>query len=125
MFIAGATSGFTTLASKMNARIKLAYAQKTWKSYKRMFLTFLAFCCFLKIDVTMVEVVHVNMFMEFLCQNSISVAVIRNYLAGISMYFKWFGLKQDLFGHFKVKMMLQALEKSIYKTPKFQAIFNV
>ena len=38
------------------------------------------------VDVARVEVCHVTLFMEFLCQNGFAVSAIRNYLAGITMF---------------------------------------
>ena len=109
----------------MNDRIKHAYAPKTWKSYQKMFLTFLTFCTFIHIEIELVEDVHIKLFMEFLFQNSLSVGVIRNYIAGIVMYHKWFGLPFHKFHHCQVTFMFKALERSTHKKPTNRQIFQV
>ena len=124
-FSAGLPHKCKALASRMNSRIKFAYAPKTWKSYQKMFLTFLTFCTFLRLDVKLVEVVHIKLFMEFLYQNNLSVNVIRNYIAGIVMYHKWFGLQVEKFYDYQVTQMFRAFERSTQKKPKFKQIFLV
>ena len=117
LFTGFPSSKFRKLHSKMNTRIRHVYTEKTWKTYHRMFLIFLSFCHCLQVDVSCIEVVRVTLFMEYLCQNSISVAVIRNYIAGITVYFKWLGLNHAVFAHFRISMMFKALEKSVHKNP--------
>ena len=119
------TSVCRVLASKMNSRIKNAYAPRTWKEYKRMFLAFLTFCTFIKIDIALAQVVHITLFMEFLGRNQFTVSAIRNYLAGIVMYHKWLGLSYEKFYHCRITFMLRALDKSIYKKPIFKGVFEV
>ena len=79
----------------------------------------MSFCMFMKVDVIAVEVMHVILFMEFLCRNGLTVNVIRNYLAGITMFYKWLGLNFTVFSNDRVKMMFTALGKSVYKSPTY------
>ena len=109
----------------MNCRIKFAYAPKTWKSYKKMFLIFLTFCMFLNLDIKLVEMVHIKRFMEFLYQNNLSVNVIRNYIAAIVMYHKWFGLQVEKFYDYQVTLMFRALERSTQKIFLVQDVIEI
>ena len=119
------TSVCRVLATKMNSRIKHAYAPRTWKEYKRMFFIFLTFCTFIKIEIAQAQVLHSTLFMEFLGQNQFTVSAIRNYLAGIVIYHKWYSLSYEKFYHCRITFMLRPLEKSIYKKPTFKGVFEV
>ena len=112
------------LAQSTRKRLRYAYAEKTWNSYKRMFLTLLTFCAYIEIDVTELQVHHVTMFMEYLNQNGQSVGSIRNFIAGIVSYSKWVFLCTEIFSHHRVSLMFKALTKSIPKKPRLPVVFQ-
>ena len=90
-----------------------------------MFLVFMAFCVFYDFEISQSDYNTVTMFMEFLARNRISVLSIRNYIAAITAFFKWFNLNYKIFSHHKVTLMFKALQRSVVKFRKFKAVFQI
>ena len=78
-----------------------------------MFLVFLSFCLLVDTDVERVQVPTVLLFIEYLSQNGLLPSSIRNYMCGIQVFFKWFGLNTEPLNHFKVSLMYKALDQFI------------
>ena len=90
-----------------------------------MFLVFMAFCVFFDFEISQSDHNTVIMFMEFLARNKVSVLTIRNYIAAITAFFKWFNLNYKIFAHHQVTLMFKALQRSVVKFPKFKGIFQI
>ena len=112
------------LALKVSYRLKFAYTQKTWKSYKNMFCLFLAFCFYFHLKFKPIHVNSVLMFIEYLIENGLQPASVRNYITAVAMYCKWLNLQVEAFYDTRVNLMFKALARSIYKPPTFKAVFH-
>ena len=112
-------NGFTTLSqSKFTSDTGLQY-----KNMDYLFCLFLSCLFFLEYEIRDVGVTIVCMFIEYLALNYLKTSSIKNYVAGIATHFKWLSLDVKVFTHYKVSLMLKAIEKSVRSVPKFKAIF--
>ena len=92
VLISGTSRACKSLASQAQKRLRQAYTNKMWESYRRMFCTLLTFCVYIQKDVVNLCPEHVTMYMEFLHQNGLALGSIRNYMCGITSVAKWLHL---------------------------------
>ena len=78
------------LASRAAVRVQQAFRPATVASYRRKFRIFLAYCCFIQVQLCQLTPVVLLSFLEFLTENGISHSAIANYIsavkASLSMY---------------------------------------
>ena len=78
------------LASRAAGRVQQAFRPATVASYGRKFRLFLAYCCFIQIQLHQLTPVILFSFLKFLLENGISNSAIANYItavkASLSMY---------------------------------------
>ena len=112
IYVSDSTAIVAVMASKVQSRLTQAFKDKTWASYRQMFLTYLAFCEFLGQDGRQPTLFNILAFLEFLAVNNLKFTTISNYVSAIKSQLLWFHLDASLLTHTKVRFMLRALERA-------------
>ena len=113
------------LASKAAARAHQAFRPATQASYIRKFRLFLAFCCFIKINLQQITPLVVMSFLEFLVENNSSHSLIANYVSAIKANMALYGLSVYAFQDPRITYFQRAL--SIHKpfSPVVKKIIDI
>ena len=112
------------LSVRAQARLQAAYAPKTWNTYSAKFKMYMAFCIYVKVDVTQVDVNVVLMFLEFLVHNCLTPTSITNYVSAIRSQLKWFELPDSPWLHHRVTLMSKAIARTVNVQPKLKGVFD-
>ena len=113
------------LASKAAARAHHAFRPTTQASYTRQFRLFLAFCCFIKVELQQITPLIVMSFLEFLVENNTSHTLIANYISAIKANMALHGLSVYAFQDPRITYFQRSL--SIHKpfSPVVKKIIDI
>ena len=85
------------LASRAAGRVQQAFRPPTVAFYRRKFRLFLAYCCFIQIQLHQLTPVILLSFQEFLFENGISNSAVANYISAVKTSLYMYGFRASPF----------------------------
>ena len=97
------------LKHRATNRLKLAFADSTYRSYHAKFRIFLSFCSFAAVDIKRISPVEILTFLEFLTFNNVSFSGLANYLSAVKTSLSLHGLDVSSFTNPQIKLYNKAI----------------
>ena len=80
------------LASRAVSRVHQSLRPATQASYKRKFKIFMAYCCFVNVQLHQLSTVFILSFLEFLLENGTSPSGVSNYISAVKSSLTMYGV---------------------------------
>ena len=107
-FVVGG-GAMSNLSRGASLRLQKAFRPKTHRSYYFMFRIFMAFCVFMAISMSKVNVKCILSFLEWLVRQNVSVHMLCNYIAAIKANFIMYYLRYTLLADPKIKYFIKSV----------------
>ena len=95
--------------TRASGRVQQAFRPATVASYRRKVRIFLAYCCFIQIQLCQLTPVVLLSFLEFLTENGISHSAIANYISAVKASLSMYGISTLPFYDERIKYFQKSL----------------
>ena len=82
-FVFSENDALAEYARKASVRTKSAFRPMTVKCYHMLFKSFVAFCLYARVELSIISVSVALSYLEFLVENNVSISMISNHIAAI------------------------------------------
>jgi hypothetical protein len=106
-------------------RITAAYRPATLKAQKSALKLLASFCILYELKFPVVSVPTTLSFVEFLADNYLAPATIKNYLSSVNSNFRRLGIDVTSFNSNLIKLALKSLERNAPKTYKPKPVLSI
>ena len=113
------------LAHKAADRTHQAFRPATQASYLRKFRVFVAYCCFIKMQLRDITAVVALSFLEFLTENAVSHTSIANYISAIKATLSLHGLPTVAFLDPRIAYFQRSLTLNKPYAPTLKKIIDI
>ena len=115
----------TQLASRATTRLQHTFRPATMASYIRKFKLFVAFCCFINVNLHHLTPLILLSFLEFLTVNQISPSNIANYISAIKTTLAMHGVSTIAFYDQRITLFQRSLRMTRQFTVKIKKIIDI
>ena len=113
------------LASRAVERVQQAFRPATMASYRRKFRLFLAYCCFIHVQLSHLSPVILLSFLEFLIHNGMSTSAISNHLSAVKTSLSMYGISVLSFSDPRIKYFQKSLTLNRQFSAKIKKIIDI
>ena len=113
------------LASRAVDRVQQAFRPATMASYRRKFRLFLAYCCFIQVQLHQLTPLVLLSFLEFLFHNGVSNSGIANNLSAVKSSLSMYGVSVFAFLDPRIKYFQKSLTLNRQFTAKIKKIIDI
>ena len=109
-FVLSENDALTEYARKASVRTKSAFRPRTVKCYHMLFKSFVAFCLYAKINLSVVSVSVALSYLEFLVENRVSSSMISNHIAAVKAMSIVYDMQYEAWDHPKIRYFVKSLK---------------
>jgi site-specific recombinase XerD len=111
--------------AKVHEGITAAYRPATLKAQKSALKLLASFCILYELKFPVVAVATILSFVEFLADNNLAPATIKNYLSSVKSHFRRLSIDVTSFDSNLIKLALKSLERNAPKRYKPKPVLSI